>query len=227
MFVGSYTSKMGHATGKGKGISIYKFNSNDGSMKYIKTIDANECGPNPAAFYINSKANCMYICNECNELMQITQIKMDPNNNFNVLQSNQYESFGTLTNFISSDINENNVYITNFGNDFTDTTSVVIYKIDPFTNDLILINKDIVTENGSNLFKNRQKGSHFHYIAPCKRFKDKNEFYCADLGRDKIYHYKITNDNKLKVISSIQTKLGGGTRHFTYHPTIDGMYTYI
>eukprot|EP01084_Bolivina_argentea_P264256 447579_1 len=223
MFVGCYTRKMGHTSGLGKGISIYKFNTRNGEATYMNTINASDCGPNPAVFYINNETNCIYICNECSDQTQVTQVNFNPEQNFSVTKQVIYNSYGLYTNAISSDIGRNNIYITNFGDPFEKNaeTSVVVFKINKNSN-LTPMVKDVISERGTNAFKNRQEFSHFHYILPCNRNINKNEFYATDLGRDKMVHYKITNDNKVNVISEVQTKIGGGARHFCFNPIKSG-----
>ena len=78
MFIGSYTQKMGHTSGQGKGISIFKFNTTTAKTQFITTIPTSKCGESPAAFHIDNETHTIYICNESAATM--TQVTFDPNN---------------------------------------------------------------------------------------------------------------------------------------------------
>ena len=50
MFVGSYTRKMPWSSGTGKGISIFSFDTNNGNLSHLKTLNETQTGPNPSSF---------------------------------------------------------------------------------------------------------------------------------------------------------------------------------
>merc|ERR1712130_491989 len=63
----------GWASGTGQGISVYRFNPSNGSLKFIKMFPESECGPNPTAFRVNERTRCMYICNEFDNQSSVTK----------------------------------------------------------------------------------------------------------------------------------------------------------
>eukprot|EP01084_Bolivina_argentea_P319085 553466_1 len=221
MFVGCYSRKMGHAAGLGKGISVFNFDTTNGNAKYITTIPESDCGLNPTAFYINNKTNYIYACNEYSTQSSLTGVQFDPDNNFETIQQFTQKSFGQDPCFAISDWGQNFLYVANYGG--TDKPSVSIYKIDENSNYLIPFAKHIPTEPGSNAIPSRQALPHMHCIMPCKNLAEPFQFYVNDLGRDSIYHYKMSENGELKVISSLQFVGGDGPRHMSYNPIINGI----
>lgn len=243
MFIGSYTQKMGHTSGLGKGISIFKFNTTTGKPEYIKTISTSQCGESPAAFHIDNKTNTIYICNESAATM--TQLTFDPNNNFKVTSTKQLPSNGPLPCYISQGSN-GYIYLSNFGDvsklnpSNTESTSIVAYRPrygrkGPFNETVKHVN-----EKGSGFIAHRQQRAHIHCIIPCRRGTAEEEVYCTDFGRDGIYHYKLYNIGawgvssrydpppiSWHVKSSIKSsEPGDAPRHFCYNPRVEGMYVY-
>eukprot|EP01083_Nonionella_stella_P091343 255387_1 len=222
MLVGCYSRKMVHASGLGRGISVYNWDTNHGTITYTSTIPESICGPNPSALHTIHKTNHIYVCNEYNNQSGLTTLRYDPANNFEIAQASAQKSFGDDSCFLTTDKQCNFLYVANYGmND--ENTSISVYSIDksgcitPFA-------MDVITEPGTNAIPSRQAAAHIHAAVPCKHLSEPYEFYAADLGRDSIYHYTMNRDDReLNVKSHIRLSDGDGPRHLNYHPMMKGI----
>ncbi|MFD1316368.1 lactonase family protein [Namhaeicola litoreus] len=84
---------------------------------------------------------------------------------------------------------------------------------------------ELFTFEGSSVLQPRQDKAHVH----SSNFSPKGDYlFVMDLGTDKIYSFKVENDqvgkNTLVKRESIQTVKGSGPRHLTFHPTRNYVY---
>eukprot|EP01084_Bolivina_argentea_P096534 173534_1 len=222
MLVGCYTRKMIHASGIGKGISVYNWDTNKGTATYASAIPESKCGPNPAALLTIPETNHIYVCNEYYGQSGLTTLRYDPAKNFEIAEASTQNSFGDDSCFLTTDKQRNFLYVANYGNT-DENTSVSVYSIHK-SGCLTPFAMDVITEPGTNAIPSRQAAAHMHSVLPCKHLSEPYEFYAADLGRDSIYHYAMDRDDgELNVKSHIRLAGGDGPRHLSYHPMMNGI----
>ena len=222
MFVGCYTRKMGHASGHGKGISIYDIDTSDGNLRLHSTIPESITGPNPASFHINEVNHMIYAGNEFGDKSSVTGIQFDPQHDFRIIRKFTENSFGNDTCCSSTDVDSKYLYVANYGGN--SGSSIATYSIDEMGDLSPLITSGSIEEPGSNGIADRQQRSHMHCAMPCKKGKDPLEFYANDLGRDRLSHYFINKaEGHLNELSFITFEAGMGPRHLWFHPNVPGI----
>jgi 6-phosphogluconolactonase len=211
LFIGTYTA------GKpDSGIYVYEFNSISGILKQLAT--GNNL-VNPSFLAISPNGKYLYAC---------TESKLPQKGNVSAFK---IDSVSGKISFINKQScgGENPVYLTidntnNFVIDGNYTEgNVTVFKtnadgsINPYS--------QIIQFTDSSINKMRQDKAHIHSTV----FSPKNDFiYFPDLGGDKIRAFKFDTSN-IKPLSNadkyiVKTSLGGGPRHFTFHP--NGKYAY-
>ena len=220
--VGSYTVPMGHTAGMGKGVTFFEFDASKPDL-LTKINGAFNCGNNPASLYVNNKQTMLYSTNEYECYSGITTSKID--SNFNVGSQFFQSNIGDDTCFISSDTDDNFLYVASYG--VYRGAAMAVFKINPING--LLSPKPIVYKSfikGSNAVPERQELAHVHCIQPnpCNPFV----FYIADLGRDVIEQYRMIYNNKMdkystKLESCVSVNPGAGARHIAFNNKIKGV----
>lgn len=211
LFVGTYTA------GKpDSGIYVYEFNSVTGRLKQLA---AGKNLVNPSFLAISPNGKYLYAC---------TESKLPHNGNVSAFK---IDSVSGKISFINKQScgGENPVYLTidktnNFVIDGNYTEgNVAVFKtnadgsINPYS--------QIIQFTDSSINKARQDKAHIHSTV----FSPKNDFiYFPDLGGDKIRAFKFETSSTapLSIADNytVKTPLGGGPRHFIFHP--NGKYAY-
>jgi 6-phosphogluconolactonase len=76
--------------------------------------------------------------------------------------------------------------------------------------------KQLITHRGHSVNYERQEGPHTHSIDALPWANDLK--LAQDLGNDSLYLYQSESDGTLKLIRQVQSPLGHGPRHVTFHP---------
>ena len=126
-------------------------------------------------------------------------------------------SGGPTPTHLEFDSNRNILYVANYG--VNSGGSFSAFKIDSKDGTIL---ENIYNEAygaGSNVVPDRQKDSHPHAVNIFK-----NNVYVLDLGCDKIWHYKIDDENKMTKIGGIDTPKGHGPRHMAIYEKLGMAY---
>lgn len=198
------------------GIYVYQLNTNSGKLIKVTTV---KYILNPSFLTLSPNGKYVFACTE------------SKTKNGGSVSSFEFNPENKTLNFINSQKSggENPVYFTVHKNgkwlingNYTEG-SISVYPvsekgiIDPMV-------QNFHFEEGS-IDKNRQDRSHIHSTVFSPNF---NYLFCPDLGADKIRTYKFDSE-KIKPLETAeipftQTTLGGGPRHFTFHP--NGKFAY-
>lgn len=211
LFVGTYTA------GKpDTGIYIYEFNTTSGQLKKTGIV---ENITNPSFISISPNGKFLYACTETKLPKEgsVTSFKIDSINgklNFINKQTAGGENPVYLT------VHKSNKFVVN-GNYTSGNVTVFKTNVDgslaPYS--------QRIQFTDSSINKIRQDKAHIHatVFSP-----NNNQIFFPDLGADKLRVFNFDSSN-LKPIDtttnfSIKTVLGGGPRHFTFHP--NGKFAY-
>ena len=208
MFVGSYTQKLPWATGTGKGISIYSFDTNNGSVSHLNTINPSICGENPSSFVIGeskkqrSKINHIYSVNECHFESKISSFGLeyhaydhahantDTGSLFQTLENDESlsmeKSIGNDPCYISIDKDNKYLYVSTFGEHGNPGFGVYSINKDNNSIDGNLLYQLLNDVPGSKAILPIQESCHFHCIMPCPNVSDNyntRDFYVTNTGK--------------------------------------------
>lgn len=209
LYIGGFTRNDGE-----KGMSLYSFNTGDGSLKLISEADV---GPSPSYFCYSAKNKLLYVSNEVMEFKGnfgggVSTFKVnDIPAGFEKLNEMVIPYGGPC--YISMSADSGFLFMANYPNG-----SVAVIKLDqngiPSTiTDTILYKKD------------EPDKSHAHMILSDPSRK---HVYVTDLGLDRIVTYDFdTVNGKLKQVENGITILpnGSGPRHFVF--SSDGTKLYV
>ena len=209
LFVGGFTEKEGE-----KGMSVYSFNSINGSLKLISETDV---GPSPSYFCYSGKNSMFYILNEVMEFKGqfgggLSAFKYDVTNNRFEKQNEILIPYGGPC-YISMSPDSGYLFIANYPNG-----SVAVVRLDnngvPETiTDTILYNKEEPDASHAHMILNDPAGKHI---------------YVTDLGLDRVVVYDFDkNEGTLRQVENgiADFPKGSGPRHFVFSP--DGSKLYV
>ena len=205
LFVGTYT------VGKpDTGIYVYEFNSKSGELKLMST---GENLTNPSFLSVSPNGKFLYAC---------TESKLPKHGSVSAFK---IDSLTGKISFINKQScgGENPVYLSIYKNNQFIVTgnytegNVTVFK----TNSDGSLNpySQMIQFSDSSINKERQDKSHIHSTV----FSPQNDFiFLPDLGADKIRAFKFDTSSPKPLIPidnyTVKTPLGGGPRHFTFHP---------
>ncbi len=205
LFVGTYTEGR-----PDNGIYIYEFNSKSGQLK--RTGNAKKI-TNPSFITIAPNGQFLYACTDTKLPHEgsVSAFKIDSVND-KISFINRQPSGGENPVYLT--INSNNKLVVN-GNYTEGNVSVFKVNEDGSLNPY----SQIIQFTDNSINKVRQDKAHIHATV----FSPANDFiFLPDLGSDKIRVFKFdsTNSKPLSAINNytVNTVLGSGPRHFTFHP---------
>lgn len=216
VYIGTYTS----GKSRGKGIYVYKFNTENGALSPYKIV-ANVVDPSFLAIDKNRKY--LYAVNETVEYEgkksgAVSAFAIDRKNG-DLRFLNKQPSLGGAPCHITVSDNGKFVLVANYlgGN-------VSVFPIENGGNLGAPIG--LQQHRGSGVNRQRQESAHAHSII----LDNNNRFaFASDLGIDKIMIYSFDDgDGKLEPNAAqafYQTKAGAGPRHFKFHP--DGKFAFV
>lgn len=213
VYVGTYTTRLGHVDGKAEGIYTYRFEGASGKLTQIGLTPG---VVNPSFLTTDPQQRYLYAVSEVKEYNgqsggAIYAYAIDRSSGA-LTYLNEQPTRGTDPCHLSVDATGNYVLVANYSGG-----SVIIYPIqrDGRLGDA----SDFVQHAGSSINPRRQEGPHAHsfMIAPDNRFA-----YAPDLGMDKVMIYRLDLANGKLLTGEqlwVRTAPGGGPRHFDFHPS--------
>lgn len=211
LFVGTYTKG-----NPDKGIYVYEFNTNSGELKIVST---GENIINPSFLTISSNGRFLYSCTESKLPYNgsVSAFKIDSIGG-KISFINKQSSEGKNPVYLS--VHKNSKYVIN-GNYTEGNVSVYTTNPDGSLNPAA----QIIQFTDSSINKLRQEKAHIHSTV----FSPNNKYiFFPDLGADKIraFIFDTTIPQPLlpKDNYTVNTVLGSGPRHFTFHP--NGQFAY-
>ena len=211
LLVGTYTH-----TGS-KGIYVYSFNPETGSLDWVSNTDSIA---NPSFLAVTRDKKFVYACTDSRTpnagsvsafsfdiaTGQLRFINKHPTGGFNPVHIAVHESGKWV---ITANYTGGTISVFPISGDGS---------LQPFAQDVKL--------QGSSMNKERQEGSHVHstVFSPDYKF-----LYAPDLGTDKVmqnqFNTSVSTPLSPLPIASVAALPGSGPRHFTFHPK--GMYAYL
>ncbi|TGV02823.1 lactonase family protein [Flavivirga rizhaonensis] len=186
LYVGTYTN------GESEGIYQFEFNTETGSLNN-KQLAINIDNPSFLAYSPDKKH--LYSVNQ-SEDGYVSSYKI--NNDGTLLLLTRVSSNGEGPCHISINENGDKIVVSNYN-----AGTVSIYPI----------NKDGSLKEASQIFNHNSANEKSH--AHSAKFS-KDDLFVSDLGRNAIYHYKITDDSyKLESPSIVKMEGNPGPRHFS------------
>ena len=202
MIVGTYDSP------KSEGIYIYKFNSEDGSVKQVSQVKTS----NPSFLAISQNEKYVYAVNEnansTGKGGSVTSFSFDRKSGI-LTKINSQSSEGNHPCHVETDKTGKWIFASNYS---SGSLSVL-----PANTDGSLGTAITIQHTGSGTHP-RQKGPHAHGAIISN---DNRQLFVTDLGIDKVMIYSFDASTG-KLISSrqpfVQSVPGSGPRLFTFHP---------
>jgi 6-phosphogluconolactonase len=212
VFVGTYTTRIGHAEGKAEGIYTYRLDSTDGALTQVSLTPGIV---NPSFLALDPQHRYLYAASEVKEYNgqpggALYAYAVDRTTGA-LRYLNEQPTIGTDPCHLSVDATGRWVLVANYS-----SGSVIIYPIQ--ADGSLGAKSDFKQHEGSSINPRRQEGPHAHsfVVSPDNRFA-----YAPDLGMDKIVIYRLDLTNgKLNPAGQpwVATEPGGGPRHFDIHP---------
>ena len=208
LLVGTYT------VGKSKGISVYRFNSKNGSAALVDSI----ISVNPSYLAVSPDQRFVYAVNELGNTEgggKVTAYRFDKASG-HLTQINQQSSMGEHPCYITVDKTGHWVIVGNYS-----SGTVAVLPVDK--DGTLGAAVSVVQHRGSSIHS-RQEKPHVHatVLSPDNRF-----LYVPDLGIDKlmIYSFNAQNGQLLPKDTTLKLAAGSGPRHFVFHP--NGRWAYL
>ena len=210
LLVGTYDSP------KSEGIHVYKFNSNDGSVKEISSIKTS----NPSFIAISPDQNFVYAVHENGKDNKGGEVAAFTFNNKTgqLTFINQQSTGGDHPCYVETDKTGKWVFAGNYS-----SGSLSVFPVEE-TGRLFPAGS-VIQHTGFGKSLQRQQAPHVH----CTLISPDNKFlFVPDLGIDKVMIYQFdTHTGKLTTgkQSFVASEPGSGPRHFTFHP--NNKYGYL
>jgi 6-phosphogluconolactonase len=208
LLVGTYTG------GKSKGISVFRFNSKDGTATLVDSI----VSANPSYLAVSPDQNFVYAVNELGNTEgggKVTAYRFDKKTG-HLTQLNQQASMGEHPCYLTADKTGRWVIVGNYSSG----TAAVL----PVAKDGRLGRAVSVVQHRGSSVHSRQEKPHVHstVLSPDNRF-----LYVPDLGIDKvmIYSFNAQNGKLSPKDTTLKATAGSGPRHFVFHP--NGRWAYL
>jgi len=204
LYVGAYTENAE------QGISIYKFDANQGGLSFIAT---EKNVKNPSYLAINDKNNLLVAANEVGEYHgkktgYVTSFSINSETG-GLTKINEVASGGGAPCYVTVNKSASHAFVSNYSGG---NVSIIPIQSDGRLSEY----SDLKQHEGTGGNPARQKGPHAHFI----ELDPKQEFAIAvDLGMDKIISYKIDEkQGLLNESNQFSVQAGAGPRHLTFHP---------
>lgn len=201
LLAGTYTN-----TGS-KGIYVYTFNTTDGTIKEVSTMDGIT---NPS--YLTVSGNNVYAVSETGGSTpgSLSAYRFDREKGTLTFLNNQ-PTGGDDPCYVEADKSGKLVAVANYSGG-----SVTLFKT--LDDGRLAETKQVVQHTGGSVNPDRQKGPHAHQsiFSPDQKF-----LLVPDLGKDRVMIYKVDKDaeNPLTPAGEIECEPGSGPRHLAFHPT--------
>ena len=212
LLIGGYTKQTND-----NGIAVYEFNAKDGSLKYRSAVSGID---NPSYLAISNNSSRVYAVSEKGKV-EGTVISYSFDRSKGILKMlNEVRSGGKGPCYISTDGNNQHVFVANYGDG--SITAIRVNK----NGSLDSTGIQTIQHTGSGIDKDNQAGPHAHSIVSSA---DNQFALSADLGSDRIYIYHYDAAKRTPLIPSdpefVSVTPGSGPRHICFHP--NGNYIYV
>lgn len=210
LLIGTYTKE-----GKSKGIYVYRFYAENGSLAYLNQIDD---VANPSYLTVTSNNKFVYAVNETGKNGQVSAFRFEPKLG-KLTFINKQPSAGADPCYVAVDKEQRNIFVANYS-----SGSLAVLPV----------NKDgslgapsqVLQDEGHGVNQDRQEGPHVHtgVLSP-----DEKYLLYTDLGTDKINieRYRPSKGQPLSPASPtfVSVKGGNGPRHITF--SSDKKHVYV
>ena len=214
MYVGTYTRRESQVARDSRGIELFRFSPEDGSLAYVTTFGDIA---NPSFLALHPNGQYLYAVNELGELLDgrpsgaISAFRIErPSGNLTFINQQPTNSTGPC--HLVVDATGRVVIASNYSGG---SVSVLPLADDGSLGEV----SDFIQHEGSSVNPQRQQEAHPHSI----NIEPTNHFvFVPDLGMDKIMIYEL--DAELGKLSPhhaqpwARTKSGAGPRHLAFHP---------
>ena len=215
----SYLVYVGTYTGKGsKGVYVYRFDPTSGQLSSLGLAAET---PNPSWIAADATGRFLYAANE---QQSFNGAKTGGVSAFGIDRAtgkltllNQVSSLGTDPAHLSLDQSGRYLLVSNYS-----SGTIAVFPIQP--DGKLGEHTARVQQAGSSVNKDRQEGPHAHYIASSK---DNRFVVVADLGADKIFVYRLNQQNGTLTPNDpafVSVKAGSGPRHLAFSPSEKYVY---
>jgi len=228
LLVGTYTQKLGHVDGKGRGLYGFSVDPENGSLTYESMTLA---GDNPT--WIAEYGDTVYVVEEaCGRSGTLTAYSVTSNQEgrLTLTKQNSVSTLGPGT--CHADITSDGKYIAvaNYGGGRTKSdgtsASIAVYERLPLGNIGQIVASATHIGPGSGANPGRQEDPHAHMVYFARRSNplDGHSLFVPELGEDAIKQYHLSKDGKLKNSAPVHHIPGSGPRHMALHPTMNFAY---
>lgn len=219
-FIGSYTQRLPHVDGKGRGIYRARFNPTTGALSDV--IQVAEVA-NPTFLAIAPNRRVLYCVSEIEAFNgqfggSVSAYAIGPSSGAITLL-NQQPTRGVYPCHVAVDATGRAVIVANYG-----SGSIAVYPVE--ADGRIGLCSDFVQLSGSGPNPERQRGPHAHQISVSL---DNRFVLVNDLGADRVVIYQL-DAARGKLIPNYaapfaQLHAGAGPRHLDFHPS--GKFVYV
>lgn len=193
LLIGTYTSDNG-----GKGIYTYTFDKKTTNTEQRSVTQLE----NPSFLTISKDGNYVYAISENNTNNSAVHSFHFNKDNGTLTPIAKQPTLASAPCYVSLDEENNYLYTANYGggsiSSFPLKAKGQILKIDSLFN-----------------YNTESEKSHIHCVLPSP---DNRILFATDLGRDRIYSFKLSNKGLLNTHTAIKLPKGTGIRHLTFHP---------
>ena len=203
IYLGTYT--------KGNSEGIYEIVLNTETKRLEEAKLVAKIG-NPTYLALSNKKDILYAVSKTEKGGGIAAFKKNSDATFEKI-SELIEENAAPPCYVAYDADRSLVYTTSYHDGF-----VSVYKTD--TNGSLTLT-DVKQHDGSSVHENQEK-AHAHYM---NLTPDRNYVVACDLGTDKVYTYKVSEDGKLDLAATYKANPGTGPRHLVFHP--NGKFAYL
>mgnify|MGYP003408238953 FL=1 len=203
IYLGTYT--------KGNSEGIYEIVLNTETKRLEEAKLVAKIG-NPTYLALSSEKDILYAVSKTEKGGGIAAFKKNSDTTFEKI-SELIEENAAPPCYVAYDADRSLVYTTSYHDGF-----VSVYKTDSKGS---LTLTDVKQHDGSSVHENQEK-AHAHYM---NLTPDRNYVVACDLGTDKVYTYKVSEDGKLDLAVTYKANPGTGPRHLVFHP--NGKFAYL
>lgn len=209
IFVGTYTEKLGHVDGKGKGVYRCTFDHRTGKL----TLRDSTTGlVNPSYIYFSPNGQYLYVACEWRPTPErsagaVAAYRVERDGRLTAL--NSQSSYGAAPCYVSTDRLGQYAFVANYG-----TGNVVSYAI----------RQDGSLSDSVSAIQHRAAQPHAHFIAPAP---DNQTMWAVDKGANKVYLYRLNKMGRLVPLQAHPTAKDAGPRHLDFNPKNPAQFVVI
>jgi 6-phosphogluconolactonase len=226
VFVGTYTQKLGHVDGKGKGIYAFSLDRATGALTPLATTE--DVGPNPT--YLAATATTLYVVNETGAPSKSDAAKptgyvkayaIGPQGTLTLV--NAQETAGSDACHVALSPSRDFLTVANYGGG-----NLSLYPVNA-TDGSIGAATDMHAFSGASMaVPDRQEAPHVHSTTWHSLANGKDALIAADLGNDVVAQFVLNKTaQKLEpnaAVAFAARPAGSGPRHFAVHAGLQVAY---